>query len=107
MAGKNVKVDIGNIDKVKKEMLNKISDIEKILVDTEKKIEESVNFFDTPTAKYFRDKVNAYIGEQRLAVTQDIKPFVEDCLGSIIKIYEEEYAEEKNIIDAKRDSGVI
>lgn len=99
MASVNVRVETENMRDIRTQMLLKIDDIITMLDKTSTKINESQIYFDTPTAKVFREKVDLYIGQQKQTLENDIKPFIEDALLEIINIYDEEIDVEKKIVE--------
>lgn len=99
-----VSVETENMKTVMKEMASKLDEIEEMLKNTRIKVEESKRIFDTPTATYFRKKVYDYIDEQKLFITNDIRPLIE-VLGTIANTYEKDFEDEIGLININKNSG--
>ena len=79
-----------------KEMVSKCEEIIEMLNNTKKKIDESVDYFDTPTAKKFRDKATDYIETQKLLINNELIPSFE-ILNTISDAYKEDYEKERKL----------
>ena len=106
MTKRKVRVETENMKNVMKEMSSKIDELDEILKNTRIKVEESKQIFDTPTATYFRQKVYDYIDQQKLFITNDMRPLIE-VLGTIANTYEEDFEEEVGMINVNKKNGNI
>ena len=106
MTKKKVRVETENMKTVMKEMASKIDEIDEMLKKTRIKVEESKQIFDTPTATYFRQKVFDYIDQQKLFITNDIRPLIE-VLGTIANTYEEDFQDEVGIININKKNSTV
>lgn len=104
MTKKKVRVETDNMKNFMKEMSLKIDELDEMLKNTRIKVEESKQIFDTPTATYFRQKVYDYIDQQKLFITNDIRPLVE-VLGTIANAYEEDFEEEVGMININKNKS--
>jgi len=104
MTKKKVRVETDNMKTVMKEMASKIDELDEMLKKTRIKVEESKRVFDTPTATYFRQKVYDYIDQQKLFITNDMRPLI-DVLGIVANIYEDDFEQEQGIISVNKKNN--
>ena len=101
---KRVSADTEDLKSKMKEMVSKCEEIIEMLDKTREKIEESKEYFDTPTATYFRDKATSYIEQQKLVINNELIPSFE-VLNAISKSYDDDFNEEKKMLDGNNEGG--
>ena len=83
-----VYVDTKSIRETEKQMINKANEILELLKELREKVEGSVEYFDTPTATYFREKMNIAIDNVTRNVNGRLKPCI-DYLNIVSNKYDE------------------
>ena len=93
--------DSASIQNVKKELLAELEEIKGMLSEALLKVEETKEFFDTPTATYFREKVDKLVGEEKIYINNQVIPWIE-ILDSFAKIYGDAALKIKNQIENQK-----
>ena len=99
---KRISADTEDLKAKMKEMISKCEEIIEMLDKTKDKIEESKEYFDTPTSSYFRDKATSYIEQQKLVINNELIPSFE-VLNVISKTYDDEFNAEKKMLDGNNE----
>lgn len=94
-----------NIDKlsiVKRQMDDEINKLDNLLRNCIEKIDETVEVFDTPTSKVFREQAKDLVNLGKEYVNETVKPFIAN-LDNYIAIYRNSNDEIKRIVTNKRE----
>lgn len=83
---KKVQVDVDEIDAKKTEMLKVIGEIVKSIDEVEDKIKETVEFYDTDTGDYFREKSLELLDNEKQKIDLDLIPFI-NSLEKVSNLY--------------------
>ena len=104
MTERKVRIETENLKTLMEKMISKTDEILEAITNIEYKIEDSVNFFDTPTAEYFRQNVFEYLDRKKLFINNNLRPLIES-LNTIANVYEDDLQKEMNLINNK-DGGI-
>ncbi len=98
-----VSINVKSIEDTVKLLLEKCDIIEKSIISTRDKLDESKSYFDTPAATYFRQKVDDLLDEEILKLKNDFRPSL-DVLNKIISVYNDEITAEKKILNGLKEN---
>ncbi len=96
-------IDVEKLNSIKKQMQIEIADFDTIYQECYKKIDETKEIFDTPTAQFFRENANELILQSQNYISGTVKPFI-DNLDIIAKQYEDLFQNIQNLVTTKEDS---
>ncbi len=78
--------DIDSIKETEKKMLEIVNGIENACKECNRKVDESKEVFDTPTAEIFREKTTELITKSQRTIYNEIIPLI-NKLDDVIKAY--------------------
>ncbi len=83
----NIIVDINRMTMTQRKMMAALNDIQDICKECYRKIDETKDYFDTPTSAYFRQQATEMIDMAQNYIKKEVIPFVES-INDIVKEYQ-------------------